>query len=727
VHWIDKISEEFFVFLSHSIKNKKVLMLSAYRPEGTPGWAKGPYYRHLGVEPLSEKSSGHLVRNILSGVELDPNLEKLIMAKTGGNPFFVEEMVRELVERDELIKDGECYKLRHPIDKLDIPGTVQGIIAARMDRLSDDLKKTMQVASVIGRDFAYKILRSILELGDELRVSLTNLVGLEVLYEKALYPELEYIFKHALTQEVAYESLLKQRRREIHGRIAKAIEELYSDKLEQHNELLAHHWELSENPERAIKYLVLAGEKSNKAMAANTAVTFFSKAINLIQSSKVPQDPTLVLNIKIERARSFQFLGEVDNSIKDFEEALSLSDELGNQEATFEILSEIPSVIYNTSYKDKVPDYCGQAMRLAKSINVPGAEAPIIAIHSYWRYVWEDADEIEAIENALAMSKKAGQIKAIVQCSFFLSLFERWGGNPKKSLQYTEGLPELLQSVYNLTVACAVSFSRSWALIDTGRYNEAIVSLYTLLESVEQNNLSIMLGRIYNSIGWGLSETYSLDKAIDFNQKSLEHSIGLLKQPALIYSGSEQRAMAEVNIMENRYEMGDIDEAWNHILQFEEISGHTNYDIQRIRWSTRMKNLKGNILLKRGDLDSAELIANQCIEAAKKRGIKKYIGKAIRLKGKISIERGSYDQSENRLRTALTLLEEVGNPKQIWTTLADLANLYKRMNRPDLQRELSQRAVTVANNTAEKLKDNFIKENFISAPQIKQLINASKL
>ena len=110
-----------------------------------------------------------------------------------------------------------------------------------MDRLSEDLKQTMQVASVVGRDFAFRILKRIMDLGDELRIRLTNLVGLEILYEKFLYPELEYIFKHALTQEVAYESLLKQRRREIHGRIAKAIEELYPDKLEQHYELLAHH------------------------------------------------------------------------------------------------------------------------------------------------------------------------------------------------------------------------------------------------------------------------------------------------------------------------------------------------------------------------------------------------------------------------------------------------------------------------------------------------------
>jgi len=726
VHWIDKISEEFFVFLSHSIKKKKILMLSAYRPEGAPQWAKGPYYRHLGVEPLSEKSSGHLVRNILSGVELNPNLEKLIMAKTGGNPFFVEEMVRELIERDELIKEGGCYKLRNPIDNLDIPGTVQGIIAARMDRLSDDLKKTMQVASVIGRDFAYKILRSILELGDELRASLTNLVGLEVLYEKTLYPELEYIFKHTLTQEVAYGSLLKQRRREIHGRIAKAIEELYPDKLEQHYELLAHHWELSEDPERAIEYLVLAGEKSNNALAASTAVNFYNKALELIKKSNQSQDSTLALKVRMGRARPLLIMGEIDKTLNDFEEAIRISNKLGDKQSALTCLCEIPHVIYNTTLNDKVPEYCDQAMDLAKSLNDSGAEALTILNHAYWRNIWEDTDEIQTCENALAIAEKSGQIETIFRGRLALSILERWNGNPKKSLQYSEGLPEILQSIFNLHTASSISYTRAWSLIDTGEYNEAIVSSYHWLDLAEQNDLYLALGRIYNTLGWVHSEIYSMDKALDFNKKALQNAKELGKMSAISLSPFEMRAMTEVNIMENRYELGDVDGAWDQITQFEEVSDHLNYDLHRVRWSTRMKDLKGTILFDRGDLDGAESLANQCIKTAKNKGIKKYIGKAERLLGKISTERGQYEKSEDKLRTALTLLEKVGNPKQIWTTLEALAELYNQMNRPDLQREQSQKAALLVTKTSDKLEDNVLKERFISAATINKIMNLSK-
>jgi len=218
IHWMDKISEELFTYISRSFVKSRILMIATYRPEGAPTWAQGAHYQRLGLETLSAKSSIRLVRNILGGVALEPDLEKKLTERASGNPFFVEETIRELFDRGDLVRKGDTYVSVKPIDKLEVPSTIQGVLAARMDRLSEDLKKTIQVASVIGKDFAFRILKNTMELGDELRAHLTNLVGLEILYEKVLYPELEYIFKHALTQEVAYESLLKQRRKELHGR-----------------------------------------------------------------------------------------------------------------------------------------------------------------------------------------------------------------------------------------------------------------------------------------------------------------------------------------------------------------------------------------------------------------------------------------------------------------------------------------------------------------------------
>ena len=168
-----------------------------------------------------------------------PELRELILGRAGGNPLFVEELTHSLLENGSIQRKDEQYVLSRKASEIEVPDTIQGIIAARMDRLEENLKRIMQVASVIGREFAFRILQTITGMREELKSYLLNLQGLEFIYEKQLFPELEYIFKHALTQEVAYNSLLLKRRKEIHEKIGEAIEELYPDRLEEFYEMLA--------------------------------------------------------------------------------------------------------------------------------------------------------------------------------------------------------------------------------------------------------------------------------------------------------------------------------------------------------------------------------------------------------------------------------------------------------------------------------------------------------
>jgi len=158
---------------------------------------------------------------------------------------------------------------------IQVPDTIQGIIAARLDRLEENLKRTMQVASVIGRDFAFRILQTITGVREDLKSSLLNLQGLEFIYEKNLFPELEYIFKHALTQEVAYNSLLLKRRKEIHAKIGRAIEELYAERLEEFYEMLAYHYSKGENVSKACQYLKWSGDKALGNFSPSEAVQFY--------------------------------------------------------------------------------------------------------------------------------------------------------------------------------------------------------------------------------------------------------------------------------------------------------------------------------------------------------------------------------------------------------------------------------------------------------------------
>jgi len=287
LHWIDKTTEEFLDYLIGWLASSPILLILLYRPEYTHRWGSKSYYSKLGLTQLTTKSSAELVQAVLEEGEIASELRDLILNRAAGIPLFVEEFTYTLLENGSIQKKENQYVLSTKVSDIEVPDTIQGIIAARMDRLEDNLKRTMQVASVIGRDFAFRILQTITGMREELKSYLLNLQGLEFIYEKSLFPELEYVFKHALTQEVAYNSLLLKRRKEIHGRIARAIEELYADRLEQHYELLAHHWEMSESSDRAIDYLVLAGEKTSRKQAVVASMDFFTRALNLIDHTSI--------------------------------------------------------------------------------------------------------------------------------------------------------------------------------------------------------------------------------------------------------------------------------------------------------------------------------------------------------------------------------------------------------------------------------------------------------
>ncbi len=725
VHWIDKISEDLFTFFSRCILEHPILMVAAYRPEGSPPWDHGAHYQRLSLETLSANASIRLVRNMVGGLPLDSDLEQKIVAQTGGNPFFVEEIVRELLERGDIVRTNDCYACHTPIDQLHIPDTIQGVLSARMDRLSEDLKRTMQVASVIGRDFAFRILKSIMEFGEDLRAHLTNLVGLEILYEKALYPEPEYIFKHALTQEVAYESLLKQRRREIHGRIAKAIEELYPDRLEQHYELLAHHWELSATPQRSIQYLVLAGEKSNKTQAADAAVDFFTRALNLIAKDDKMPDPGLAKRIRVGRAAPLHAMGRIEESLEDFTEAIRFARETEDERTALTCLTQIPMLIYNTTEKDRIPAFCEEGLDLARALKDRGAEARITAILTHWRYVWGFSDEFERMYQALTLAKQSGQPAALLTAGLLLAILERWRGNPGKALGHSEGIVEMLRSGFNIFLASAGAFARGLALTDVGKYDEAIRFLREWINLMERNSIYLNLGRCYNSLGWAYSEVYDFERAVSLNKKALENVSTLRTSPSLLFSALEMEGQSQVNVMENKFDMGKVDEAWDDIVRFEQVSDQPEYAFLGDRWASRLKLLKGNILLSRGNLAEAEELARRCLDTGTKRGYKKYVARAERLLGNTLIERAAHEMGETNLRSSLAKFEDVGNPKQIWTTHNSLACLYEKMNRRDLSREQWQVAASIVQSTADGLLDNDLRKAFTNAAPVRQIMEGA--
>ncbi len=279
IHWIDKISEEFFDYLSASVPKNRLLVLALHRPEYRCPWGTSSSYLRIPVEPLSPAESDEMIHRVLEVPEVGREVKELVQAKSEGNPFFLEELILELREAGWIRTEKNACRMVGAGAKAQVPATVQDVIMARIDRLADPLKHTLQLAAVIGREFPFAVLEKIADPAHQLEPSLQSLQHSELITEKNLFPELEYMFKNVLTQNVAYNSLLVQRRRELHTRVAAAIEELKRDSLEEHFEVLAHHYKSGNQPGKAFEFLARAGEKAMELHSVEVAESYYNDAI----------------------------------------------------------------------------------------------------------------------------------------------------------------------------------------------------------------------------------------------------------------------------------------------------------------------------------------------------------------------------------------------------------------------------------------------------------------
>jgi class 3 adenylate cyclase/tetratricopeptide (TPR) repeat protein len=341
LHWIDKTSEEFLGSLIDGITNSRMLLILLYRPEYTSPWTSKSCYSTVRVDQLPEKTSSELISSILSEGEVSPEVTELIVTKASGNPLFIEELAHGLLENGSIKKEDGLYVLAGKPSELEVPDTIQGIIASRLDRLAEDLKRLMQAASVIGREFAYRLLESITQMQEELKSSLSDLQESELIYEKSFFPELEYIFKHALTQEVAYNSLLRKKRRELHGSIGQAIEALYPDRMEEFYEVLAYHYARSNDTDKAIHYLRLSGEKAARSYSNWEAVGFYKEAIRLLDSlPKTPESRRQEIEVYFSALVPLWLLNFPEGSLEIIQKAEELAEEIGGENDLAQVYSK---------------------------------------------------------------------------------------------------------------------------------------------------------------------------------------------------------------------------------------------------------------------------------------------------------------------------------------------------------------------------------------------------
>ena len=289
LHWIDDETQALLNVLADSIGTARILLLVNYRPEYSHQWNSKTYYTQLRLDPLGKESAAEMLSALLGdGEDLLP-LKRLIVERTEGTPFFMEEIVQALFEDGVLQRNGGV-KLARSMNTVKVPDTVQAVLAARIDRLAAEEKELLQTLAVLGREFPLGLVRRVtLKPDDELERALLRLQAGEFIYEQPASGDIEYIFKHALTQEVAYGALLVERRKLLHERAGAALESMFVEQLDDHLDDLAHHYGHSDNAGKGIEYLELAGQQALQRSAYADSVSKLDAALKLVQ--KLPDGP----------------------------------------------------------------------------------------------------------------------------------------------------------------------------------------------------------------------------------------------------------------------------------------------------------------------------------------------------------------------------------------------------------------------------------------------------
>jgi class 3 adenylate cyclase/tetratricopeptide (TPR) repeat protein len=333
LHWVDKSSEEVLKHVLESIPGARVLMIFTYRPEFVLTWGAKSFHNQLTLNRLSNRESLAMVNHLLGTKDTDGNLEDLILEKTEGVPFFIEEFIRSLRDLKIIEKRDNKYHLAKDLQEMTIPSTIQDVIMARVDSLPEGAKELLQTGSAIEREFTYDLIKRVKELPEqELLSHLSVLKDSELLYERGIYPETIYIFKHALTRDVVYESILTRKKKNLHEKIGNAVEELYADRIEEQYELLAHHYALSEQWEKAVHFGRLAAEKAHKLTQFQQAVTLYEQTTEWLL--KLPENniwQEKLVDILLEICLSNIGLGQFERAVEVGLQAETTATVLGNR------------------------------------------------------------------------------------------------------------------------------------------------------------------------------------------------------------------------------------------------------------------------------------------------------------------------------------------------------------------------------------------------------------
>jgi predicted ATPase len=667
LHWMDHASTEFLSFFVEAVKALPIMVILTHRPEWESPLGMRPYFTRLDLQNLSEDDSAAIGAGVAGGA-LPGEVERLIYGKAEGNPFFVEEITRSLVEMGALHRDNGGYELARPIDEIEVPNTVQGVIMARLDRLEEDPRRALQTASVIGREFTVRLLEKIAALPNRAEASLRELRALELIYERSLYPELQYMFKHALTHDVAYSSLLIARRKALHAVVASAIEELYADRLAEHYEMIAFHAEQGENWPLAFEYLVRSADKALQAFAPGSTHEFCQRALAIAARGDVHPSQEQLLHIHSSDGQALYLVSRFADSAAAFAAAEQIARGLGDELAEgVALFHQAMSLHWGHRFDEAMA-----AAERARAIGIAHGNDAVLAgslmtidgVHA----VRGDQEAVTSVMREASEVAARSQVPLLEGVTAVWEGFvHHWRGEEQRALEIW-GRGEHVAREHQLAIVQLWTFwNRALALIGTGAYDEALASLHEHLTLTERLGERAFRCRTLNTLGWLHIDLCDWDRAIEYNRQGAELS-RQVGDPEIIRN-------AEINLGECFLRIGDLDESQRCLERVEREAAKAaawGEEWMKWRYMQHLHVVLSEVWLARGDAGRALEYAERCIQQAEATSSPRNIAKGRRARANALRALGREAEAQADFEASLAAAREVGTPAQIWQTLEAL-------------------------------------------------------
>jgi predicted ATPase/class 3 adenylate cyclase len=652
LHWIDEQTQELLNLLADSIGTAKFLLLVNYRPEYSHQWNSKSYYTQLRLDPLGRESAEEMLSALLGdGKDLMP-LKRLIIERTEGTPFFMEEMVQALFE-DGVLQSNGAVKLGKSMKAVKVPATVQAVLVARIDRLPAEEKELLQTLAVLGREFPLGLVRRVtLKPTDELEHRLSRLQAAEFIYEQPAFPEAEYIFKHALTQEVAYNALLVERRKLLHERAGEALESMFAEQLDDHLDELAHNYGRSDNVGKAVEYLGRAGQQALQRSAYSDAVSSLSAGLNLIQKLKESPERIqreLLLHLAIARAL-FAVKGFAAPEVElAYTRARELCERLGDPPELFFALLGLGGIHFVRGELRKAYELAEQLLRRAQS-----AHDPVLVIYaqmgwgltSYW--MGEFLSAREHLENAITLYDperhgslifRYGGTDAGVVCLYFAALTLWHLGYPDQALKRGN---EALALAQRLSHPFTLSSAGLWVGVLRQYRREARAAQENADSGIAlsaEHGFTQFLAWATSLRGWAMAEQGHNEEGIAQIQEGLAASraIGVeVWRPYLLCL-----------LAESCMETGRLDDGLSALTEALAAADELENRVSE----AEIHRLKGELLLKQDDSNTAEAQSyfERAIDVARNQNAKSWELRATMSLARLFAKQGSRDEARAML------------------------------------------------------------------------------